>query len=216
MARLLSAFQETSGSDLSLIDVIEPNGNAGRRKAAKQTLRPIAPYDPDPCKAARACFDRESGLAISADQLKTYAQALSGCHLRPELKFEYGDYYDRGPTRRRHIRVIRVEYIGKESNRLEQQYFLGLDEGADIPYGPNPNAHSTHVAELKSLVEEFGERAVARQINVSRNTLRRILSGENRVPSRRMLRQIAAAAHALRIEASDRRALLPVFASLQK
>ena len=129
MARLLSAFQETSGSDLSLIDVIEPNGNAGRRKAAKQTLRPIAPYDPDPCKAARACFDRESGLAISADQLKTYAQALSGYHLRPKSKFEYGDYYDRGPTRRRHIRVIRVEYIGKESNRLEQQYFLGLDEG---------------------------------------------------------------------------------------
>jgi transcriptional regulator with XRE-family HTH domain len=62
-----------------------------------------------------------------------------------------------------------------------------------------------HAAELRSLVEEFGERAVARQINVSRNTLRRILSGGNRSPSRRVLRQIAAATHALENERTDRR-----------
>jgi hypothetical protein len=103
-------------------------------------------------------------------------------------------------------RAIRVEYIGKESNRWEEQYFLGPDEGADIPYGPNPNAPITHVAELKSLVEEFGERQVALQIKTSRNTLRRMISGENRAPSQRLLRQIAAAALALKTEASDRRA----------
>ena len=47
---------------------------------------------------------------------------------------------------------------------------------------------------------------VARQISVSRNTLRRILSGGNRLPSRRILRQIAAATHALSAERTDRRA----------
>jgi hypothetical protein len=134
---------------------------------------------------------------LSADRLKTYAQALSSYHLRPESKFENADFYDRGPTRRRHVRTLRVEYIGKESNRWEEQYYLGLDEGADIAYGSNPSAPSGHLPELKSLVAEFGERVVARQINVSRNTLRRILSGGNRSPSRRTVRQIAVATHAL-------------------
>ena len=140
------------------------------------------------------------------DRLKTYAQALSSYHLLPESKFENADFYDRGPTCRRHVRTLRVEYIGKELNRWEEQYYLGLDERADIPYGPNPNAPSTHVAELQSLVEEFGERVVASQVNVSRNTLRQILSGGNRSPSRRMLRQLAAATHALSAERTDRRA----------
>jgi transcriptional regulator with XRE-family HTH domain len=202
----LSAFQERSCSDLSFIGEIEPAAKAQRRKGAKQTLRPIAPYNRDPVEAPKACFDRETARPISAERLKTYAQALSSYHLRPESKFENSDFYDRGPTRRRHVRAIRVEYIGKESNRWEEQYYLGLDEGADIPYGPNPNAPSTHAAELKSLVEEFGERTVARQINVSRNTLRRILSGGNRSPARRMLRQIAAATHALSAERTDRHA----------
>ena len=172
----LSAFQETSCSDLSFIGEIEPAAKARRRKGAKQTLRPIAPYNRNPVEAAKACFDRETGQPISADRLKTYTQALSSYHVRPESKFENGDFYDRGPTRRRHVRAIRVEYIGKELNRWEEQYYLGVDEGADIAYGSNPSAPSGHVPELKSLVAEFGERVVARQINVSRNTLRRILS----------------------------------------
>ena len=202
----MSAFQETSCSDLSFIADVEPTAKAQRRKGKKQTLRPIAPYNRDPVEAAKACFDRETGQPISADRLKTYAQVLSTYHLRPETKFENGDFYDRGPTRRRHVRAIRVEYIGKESNRWEEKYFLGPDEGADIPYGPNPNAPSTHIAELKSLVAEFGERAVAQQLGMSRNTMRRICSGENQAPSQRVLRRIAAAIHALTAEASDRRA----------
>ena len=119
-------------------------------------------------------------------------------------KFENGDFYDRGTTRRRHVQTLRVEYIGKESNRWEEQYYLGLDEGADIAYGFNPSAPGGHLPELRSLVGEFGERVVARQIGVSRNTLRRILSGGNQSPSRRILRQISAATHALIAERTDR------------
>jgi hypothetical protein len=202
----LSAFQETSCSDLSFIGEIEPTAKARRRKGAKQTLRPIAPYSRDPVEAAKACFDRETGQPIPAGRLKTYAQALSSYHVRPESKFENGDFYDRGPTRRRHVRVVRVEYIGKESNRWEEKYYLGLDDGADISYGPNPSALSEHLGELKPLVGECGERVVAQQIGVSRNTLRRILSGGNRSLSRRILRQIAAATHTLSAERTDRRA----------
>jgi hypothetical protein len=200
----LSAFQETSCSDLSFIGEIEPTATVRRRKGAKQTLRPIAPYSRDPVEAAKACFDRETGQPIPVGRLKTYAQALSSYHVRPESKFENGDFYDRGPTRRRHVQVVRVEYIGKESNRWEEQYHLGLDEGADIAYGADPSAPSGHLPELRSLVGEFGERVVASQLGVSRNTLRRILSGENRSPSRRILRQIAAASQALTAERTDR------------
>jgi hypothetical protein len=199
----LSAFQETSCTDLSFIGEIEPAAKAGRRKGTKQTLRPIAPYNRNPIEATKTCFDRETAQPISADHLKTYAQALSSYHLRPESKFENADFYDRGPTRRRHVRTLQVEYIGKESNRWEEQYYLGSDEGADIAYGSNPSVPSWHLPEVKSLVGDFGERVVARQIGVSRNTLRRILSGGNQSPSRRMLRQIAAATHALSAERTD-------------
>ena len=202
----LSAFQETSCSDLSFIGEIEPSAKSRRRKGAKPTLRPIAPYSRDLVDAAKACFDRETSQPILADRLKTYAQALSSYHLRPESKFENGDFYDRGQTRRRHVRVARVDYIGKESNRWEEQYYLGPDEGADIAYGANPTARNEHLDELKLLVGEFGERTAARQVGVSRNTLRRILSGENRSPSRRILRQVAAASHALTAEQTDRQA----------
>ena len=114
----LSAFQETSCSDLSFIGEIEPTAKARRRKGAKQTVRPIAAYNRDPVEAAKACFDRETGQPISADRLKTYAQALASYHVRPESKFGNGDFYDRGLTRRRHVRAIRVEYIGKEFEPL--------------------------------------------------------------------------------------------------
>jgi DNA polymerase elongation subunit (family B) len=200
----LSAFQETFGSDSSLADEIESTAKARRRKGAKQTLRPVAPYSRDAVEAANACFDRETGQPLLASRLKTYAQTLSSYHIRPESKFENGDFYDRGPTRRRHVHAIGFEYIGKESNRWEEQYHLGLDEGADIAYGSDPSAPNGRLTELRSLVGEFGERVVASQIGVSRNTLRRILSGGNRSPSRRMLRQIVAATHALSTERTDR------------
>jgi hypothetical protein len=185
--------------DLSLSGDVEQAGKAQKRKPAVQPIRPIAPFSLDPREAAKACFDRETGLPLMPHQLKTYAQALSAYHLRPESKFENGDFYDRGPTRRRHVRAIRVEYIGKESNRWEEQYHLGPDEGADIPYGANPNAQSSHVSELKSLIDEFGERSVALQLGISRNTLRRMIGENSRTPSPSTLRRIAAAAHALGI-----------------
>jgi hypothetical protein len=72
----LSAFQETSCSDLTFIGGVEPLAKARRRNGGKHTLRPIAPYNRDPVEAAKSCFDRETGQPISADCLKTYAQAL--------------------------------------------------------------------------------------------------------------------------------------------
>jgi hypothetical protein len=55
--------------------------------------------------------------------------------LRPEAKFEKGDYLDSGPTRRRHVQVAQINYIGKEANRWEEQFFLAAtlaDDQASI------------------------------------------------------------------------------------
>ena len=113
----LSAFHAFRSFGISASGDITPAASRRKRKAAPRPLRPIAPFNPDPREAAKHCFDRETGQPTSPGQLKTYAQALADYHLRPESKFENGDYYDRGPTRRRHIRAIRVDYIGKEANR---------------------------------------------------------------------------------------------------
>ena len=73
------------------------------RKLAS-TPKPVSPYDTDIGRAAKNCFDRETGEPVSADLLMTYAEALSGYHLHPELKFLNGKPFDRGrnatPTHR--------------------------------------------------------------------------------------------------------------------
>jgi hypothetical protein len=55
--------------------------------------------------------------------------------LQPEAKFKNGDYLDRGPTRRLHVQATQINYIGKEANRWEEQFFLWMDEDARIEYG---------------------------------------------------------------------------------
>jgi hypothetical protein len=72
------------------------DGSKSPRKTKQPPLRPIAPYSQTSKEAATHAFDRETGKSIPADQLKTYAQALAQYHLRPEAKFENGDYCDSG------------------------------------------------------------------------------------------------------------------------
>jgi hypothetical protein len=50
------------------------------------------------------------------------------------VKFENGDYLDSGPTSRRHVQATQINYIGKEANRWEEHFFLGMDEEAAIEY----------------------------------------------------------------------------------
>ena len=68
---------------------------------------------------------RGTGKAIPANELKTYAEALAQCHLRPEAKFLNGDFCDRGRTERRHVVATQLLHIGKEANKWEEQHFLG-------------------------------------------------------------------------------------------
>ena len=102
---------------------LQPNAKAGLAP------KPIAPFDTEIARAASHCFDRETSRPVEIKCLKTYREVLAQYHLRPESKFLNGDYLDRGLTRRRHVEVESIRHIGKEANRWEEQFYLGVDDG---------------------------------------------------------------------------------------
>ncbi|MHA6732301.1 hypothetical protein, partial [Devosia sp. A369] len=138
----------------------------GRERSPKP-IKPIAPFNLDPAVAASTAFDRETGNAILASALKTYAQAIAQYHLHPEAKFLNGDYVDKGATRRRHVVSVAVQHIGKEANKWEEQFFVGLDDDASPDYGQSPEQVGAIRAELSTLTSQLGRDAVAKQLKIS-------------------------------------------------
>lgn len=103
------------------------------RKPKPKEIKPIAPFDKDRRKALRLAFDRETGESISIDKLETYAETLAQYHLHPENKFLGGDYFDIGPTQRRHIKVSGFKHIGKEAHNWENG-LTRTEQGEIIKY----------------------------------------------------------------------------------
>jgi hypothetical protein len=182
-------------------------GNSSPRRKKQRSLRPIAPYTERSEEASVRAFDRETGKTIPAGQLKTYAQSLAQYHLRPEAKFENGDYLDSGTTCRRHVQVAQINYIGKEANRWEEQFFLGMDEDAVIEYGPDPNAAAL-LDRLMAAIGKFGKPQVASRAGVSRNSLTKFLDAKCHNLPPRLSQKIGMAIAALNLEASEEKTLL--------
>lgn len=106
----LPAVQRPSPEDLNA----DPHKRGRPKKQG--TPKPIAPFERNSADAVAHAFDREVGKPVRVELLKTYADALASYHLSPESKFENGDRWDRGETRRRHVVAEGVELIGKEAN----------------------------------------------------------------------------------------------------
>jgi len=152
------------------------DATASRPKPIKLP-RPVAPFDRDPAKAAEACFDRETGITVPIRVLKTYKDALAQYHMRPEHKFLNGNYTDRGLTQRRHVKPTAIRNIGKESNRWEEKFYLGSDDGAEINYGLAPQDSEAFLDSLRTQVVVAGQRKIARESGVSRRTLACFMQG---------------------------------------
>ena len=149
-------------------------------KAKGFTLpKPVAPYDIDPAKAAEKCFDRDTGILVPSAVLKTYRRALAQYHLRPEKKFRNGNYSNRGVTVRRHVKPLTIRNIGKESNRWEEQYHLGVSERASIDYGSEVPWPQPLFEILKKEIARIGHRKAARRTGVARRTIERFVRSEN-------------------------------------
>lgn len=145
----------------------------GRPKLARK-LAPIAPFDSNLAVAVASVFDRNDGELICASVLKTYAEALAHYHLSPESKFLNGDYYERGPTTRRHVRINEVRHIGKESRDWERWAALGSNLDGEIAFGVSPQ---TALDLVHKLIGRFGVRASAKALNISTTRMRTLASG---------------------------------------
>jgi hypothetical protein len=135
----------------------------------------VAPYDSDPERALAKCFDRRSGKPVPKAVLASYHDVLAHYHLHSESKFHNGELYDRGITERIQIEVIGVEYIGKEANRWEEQYYLGEMPGAQIEYGLHPDGLQRMIAVLIVAARSCGTEKLATAAQLSRQQLHAIL-----------------------------------------
>jgi transcriptional regulator with XRE-family HTH domain len=126
------------------------------------------------------------------EQLKSYHAVLAQFYLHPEGKFHYGDFTDRGFTRRRHVRAMVTEYIGKEANRWEEQFHLGLDLEAQTEYGLSPEGRGRLIESAKQISYRYGQRKLAAEAGMSLSELSAVLLGK-RNPSAATLRRLAAA-----------------------
>ncbi len=197
-------------------DAPEPNGKtASPRKPWRYLPRAVAPFNRDPAAGAKWCFDRDTGDPIPLPHLKTYRRALANYHLRSETKFSNGDWRDRGETRRRHVAATGIRYIGKETNRWEEQFSLGLDPEAQPEYGLDPQSRSILSNEIDQAAKQFGQRRLADQAGISRQQLAEIITGRA-TPKAETLLKIAAAARALKKRESERRAAVAGLISLAK
>jgi transcriptional regulator with XRE-family HTH domain len=177
----------------------------------KSAPRPVSAYDKDPAAAADRCFDRERGDFISPESLKTYREALAQYHLHPEAKFHGGDYLDSGFTHRRHVRAMAVEHIGKEANRWEEQFHLGLDLEAQTQYGPSPEGREHALEGVRRASKTFGQRKLARAAGVSLSEVSAILRGRRRPTSAtqsRLYRAVSSLQRAEREEAEQTKSML--------
>jgi hypothetical protein len=144
--------------------------------------RAVAPYSRDIESAATQCFDRSTGQSVLRAQLKTYGQALAQYHLHPEAKVLQGGYTDRGRTRRRHVYVTVVSLIGKEANRWEEQFYLGVEVEAQGEYGLTPEERKDFIAKLKIVADAVGGRSLAEAVGVCPRHLANMLHGRVKTP----------------------------------
>jgi hypothetical protein len=138
----------------------------------------IAPYDDNVARGAAKCFDRRTGRPVPVSILATYREAVADYHLHPEVKFENGETTDRGVTDRRHIQAVAIEYIGKEANRWEEQFYLGEVPEAQIEYGIN-SARKWLISKFVARASrKFGKVELANVAQLSRQQLDNIMLGK--------------------------------------
>ena len=143
-------------------------------------VSPVAPFDKDLKTAVARAFDRSSPdhAPVNVDRLQTYAEMLAAYPFRAENKFLNGRPFDSGHTERRHIIATSINLIGKEADRMDEEYVLGVRGEMAIDYGGDPRQGARAAAQLRRAIAVHGKSAVAEATGVSRGTLAKIARGE--------------------------------------
>lgn len=174
-------------SNEKIVETEDGRPRRGRRPRPRQT-KPVTTYGRNRQQALAQAFDRNTGRVVSPEELQTYSEALASYHLHPESKFLNGDYLDRGTTRRRHVSVLAVTHIGKESHDWERQAFLGVHADSIVDYG---FAQVDVLAQLRALVTDYGIAAAAKALAVSKPRLKTLLGTPDYDDASRFLESIA-------------------------
>jgi hypothetical protein len=140
-------------------------------------IHPMAPFDLDLEKAVAKAFDRVTGKPIDPSMLQTYAEVLVGYPHRAEAKFLNGRPFDTGVTERRHVIATAVEFIGKEADRWEEEFYLGMSGRDAQVYDQDPKDSAQAHRRLSWAIDEFGKSAVAEATGISRTTAAKIEAG---------------------------------------
>jgi DNA-binding phage protein len=164
----------------------------------------VAPYGDDPEKTVANCFDRHTGKQIPPEILATYLEAVAGYHRHSESKFANGEGDNVGITKRRHIQAIVVEYIGKEANRWEEQFYLGEIPEAQIVYGLSAEGKKQVLRVIDRAARKFGPGALATTAALSRQQLSEVLKRKAN-PRPRTLSALLHAVATLETERHERR-----------
>ena len=75
-----------------------------------------------------------------------------------------------------------TEHIGKEANRWEEQYYLGLDLDAQTEYGLSPEDRGRVVEVIKRTGDKFGQRRLAEASDTSLSEISAILCDRGTPP----------------------------------
>ena len=120
-----------------------------------------------------------TGQAVKACDLEPYTEALFEYPYRSEAKFLNGDAFDTGRTERLYVQASEVRFIGKEADRWEEEYYLGLRNGElAIDYGGDPVQGGQAFTMLRNAIAPVGATNVAKVTGISRATLSKIVHGK--------------------------------------
>ena len=155
-------------------------------------LKPVASFDNDHVKAIESAFDRDTGEAVPASSLKSYADALAQYHMQPESKFLNADYFDRGMTLRRHVEMTSTQHIGKESHDWERQAVLGISSDAELDYGISQGDRVELAERLKKFIGQVGKVKAGTALGTTPVRLHAILGGEESSAITGLLQSVAA------------------------
>jgi hypothetical protein len=164
--------------------------------------RPAAPYFKRAEETKDYLFDRERGGPIQASWLKSHGRSLIRYHLHTESKFVGGDYDQRGVLQRRHVHALARRPIGKESDNLEKNEFIGEDAGPiEHPMDRMFSAMTAAFALKAQRRHGISDRTLLDRAKVSPHTMKALRSGKRMGDD--VMQRLAAAVEELRREATQ-------------
>lgn len=104
---------------------------------------------------------------------------LASYPYRQESKFRNGEAFHRGETIPRRINASEIKYIGKEADRWEEDFLIGLGFDPMTMFGRNPDDAAGLFEEIRRAARAYGQKPVADATGVARGSIARICDGKS-------------------------------------